>query len=496
MGGPKLEIPPIRPTMESSTSESSIAPLWLAAAVVAALGTWIGFDAVPGINWLIWTLAAVAGLILFVRADARSLSGLFAGTAVIVAGGAALSASEFIYGIIFLSVILLLALAMLVTSAASIDRLTAGFTAIAPIVAITHAFFSALSRVAEATQRVRSPRARAAVVGLAITLPVIIAFALLLSVADPTFALWRNTIRDLVTDWDFLPRVIFFIALLGLVVGTYGYVVRAREPETLPVSAPSSRWLGSAERLMLIGSITGLLWLFMGVQLSYLFGNLPRISGSGITFADYARRGFGEMTVVATATVLLIVASERFGSRDKREEITRTITFALIIAVLFLLGSAFYRVILYERAYGFTTARLYAQAFMIIVTAILAFLSLEIAGELNPGRLFRRSFTAAFATLIVLIYWNHEAWIARSNIDRFAATGKLDVSYLTRDLSPNAIPAIIEGMSRLPEPTRSELQRSIVSRYGTRKRFYDNRWFEWNLARANARMALATLGLP
>ena len=133
---------------------------------------------------------------------------------------------------------------------------------------------------------------------------------------------------------------------------------------------------------------------------------------------------------------------------------------------------------------------------MIVVAAVLSSLSIEVAGELSPGRLFRRSFTAAAATILVLIYWNHEAWIAKSNIDRFAISGKLDASYLARDLSPDAIPTIVAGLSRLPEPTRSELRNAVTAQYQTQKRFYTNQWFEWNLGRTRARAALATLGLP
>jgi hypothetical protein len=482
--------------MKSTSLVPRISSLWITAGAVAALGTWICYDAIPGINWPLWTLAATAGLIAFTRPAARRVSGLTGAAAVLISAGAARSASEIVYVLVLLSVIMLLAMTMLLTARPSFARLTAGFAIAAPVIAIANAFVSALSRAVEATQLVRSPRARSALRGIAITLPILIAFALLLAVADPTFALWRNSIRDLVADWDFLPRTIFFIAMLGLVIGTYGYAALEKPAEASPAPHSPTRWLGSGERLMLIGGVTGLLWLFMAVQLSYLFGNLPRISGSGITFADYARRGFGEMTIVATATVLLIVASERYGARDRREKITRMVTYALIIAVLFLLGSAFYRVILYERAYGFTTARLYAQAFMIVVAAVLSSLTIEVAGELSSGRLFRRSFAAATIALLILIYWNHEAWIAKSNIDRFATTGKLDVRYLARDLSPDAIPTIIAGLSRLPEPTRSELRAAVTSQYQTQKRFYTNRWFEWNLGRTRARAALATLGLP
>ena len=42
---------------------------------------------------------------------------------------------------------------------------------------------------------------------------------------------------------------------------------------------------------------------------------------------------------------------------------------------------------------------------------------------------------------------NPEAWVARHNIDRYAATGKIDAAYL-RTLGPDATPTIVAGLPR------------------------------------------------
>ena len=178
------------------------------------------------------------------------------------------------------------------------------------------------------------------------------------------------------------------------------------------------------------GGLSLLIWTFLGVQLSYLFGNLPSVTGSGMTFAEYARRGFAELSVVASATALLIIIAERYGKGETRRQLLKSVTLSVIIAVLLLLVSAFHRVSLYEEAYGFTTARLYAQAYMIVVAISLVALAREVTTEINPGRLFRRAGVTAIVAFIGLIYWNHESWIAERNIDLFASTGKLDVVYL------------------------------------------------------------------
>lgn len=212
-----------------------------------------------------------------------------------------------------------------------------------------------------------------------------------------------------------------------------------------------------------------------------------------MTFAEYARRGFAELTIVATATALLILVSERFGNTDQRGGQIRIATIAVLVAVLFLLGSAFNRVLLYEEAYGFTTARLYAQVYMLLVGFALIALGWEMRGELDASRLFRRVFTTATLAFIVLIYWNHHAWIANRNIDRLASTGKLDTAYLARDLGVDAVPALVKRLPTIPEPFRSDLQHTLLTRYEKRPRMFSGPWYEWNLRRSAAGDALKTL---
>lgn len=474
--------------IENERRETTI---WAAALAVAALGTWVLYDAFPGINWGLWTTAAAMGLFLFLRPPLSSATVLPAAAAMIIAFGAAVTADEFMNFLTVLSVIVLLAFTMLLSPDPRVRRITGLFFISAPIVAFASALMEALSRVSNALRLVRSDRARSVLRGLIITVPVVIVFALLLSTADPIFADWRETLKNLIKDWEFLPRTIFFLALLTIALGAYGYAVYA-EAKSSPVSERAPRkFFGPTERLMLLSSIALLFWIFLAVQLSYFFGNLPEVQGSGMTFAEYARRGFAELTVVATASVVLILVSERFGSADGRSGRLRIATLAVLIGVLFLLGSAFNRVLLYEEAYGFTTARLYAQAYMLIVAVALLVLAWEMKGEIDPSRFFRRTFTTATVVFIVLLYWNHHAWIANRNIDRVASTGKLDIAYLTRDLALDAVPTLVERLPSIPEPLRSDLRRALVARYEKRPRYlFANEWYEWNMRRSAAREAL------
>ena len=454
------------------------------------------YDAMPGINWGAWTLIAAAGLFIFLRIAGSRTIWVTSGIAVIIAFGASITADPLIHALIVLSVILFLALSMLLSNNPTVRRITASFVIPAPVVAFATAITESIKRGIDALHLVRSERARSVLRGVLITVPVVVIFALLLASADPTFAGWRDAIENLLTSWAFLPRTFFFIGMLAITLGAYGFAQReASQPIPVAPPAESPKWLGATERLILLGSVATLFWVFLAVHLSYLFGNLPDVTGSGVTFADYARRGFAELTVVATASVILILVSERFGKTDEREGLLRLATIALIVGVLFLLVSAFNRVLLYEAAYGYTTARLYAQCYMIVVGVSLIALIWEIRGTIQPSRLFRVAGIVATIVFVGLVYWNHHAWIAERNIDRLATTGRLDVTYLTRDLSLDAVPTMTRRLPALPEPSRGDLQRALVSRYTGRARIFNRKWYEWNLRTNEAREALLGLGI-
>jgi hypothetical protein len=486
------------------TAGNTDSPLivWIVALIVAGIGDWVMYDAIPGINWGIWTAAASIGLVFVarVRGTRNSSILLMLATATVLAGGSAITADPFIDALICLSVMLFLSLAMLLAIDPSLNRLTALFVISSPIVAAGNALAESFARLVDLSRTFRSGRARATVRGAFITVPIVLFFALLLASADPLFATWRDELARIIATWSFIPRTIFFCVLLVIVLGAYSFAVRAVSSilpfERAASAGPTDRWLGATERLMVIAAVAALFWLFILVQLSYLFGNAPSTSGSGITFAEYARRGFSELTIVATCSILLILVSERYGRLNGHAARLKSATVALLIAVLIILASAFHRVSLYEAAYGYTVSRLYAQGYMLVLAAALLSLGAAVLGTLDTGALFRRVFTVAVIAFAVLVLWNHEGWIATANIERYATTGKLDAVYITRDLSPNAIPAIVSGLRTLPEPARTELHDAVVARYGNGRRLRPTRWFEWNLRRQQAREALATIGLP
>src|SRR6266542_3368249 len=156
--------------------ENNPALVWAGSLIVAGIGAYIMFDAVPGVNWGIWTAAASVGLALV--AKARGTLGaptlLMLGTATILAAGAAVTADPMITGLICLSVMLFLALSMLLAIDSSVVRLSAVFVIASPFVAAGNSLGETFKRLVDRSGTFRSPRARGVVRGAVITVPIVL----------------------------------------------------------------------------------------------------------------------------------------------------------------------------------------------------------------------------------------------------------------------------------------------------------------------------------
>ena len=407
--------------------------LWSAALTVAGVGTWVLFDGALGVNTVVWTATATGGLLLCARSGAARIPSTLLvtlGLAVLLASGTAVTADAASHVCIVAALVVLLAVATLLAEDRRAERLGVALMAQAPLVATYRGLAEVGRRVAELVDRLSAERSRPWVRGVIIALPILVLFGLLLADADPVFATLRRSVREALEEWDFLPRLVFFTAILTAAVGAGGLALRGtRVPAAASTPSVVGPRLGLTERLVVLVAVAALFAVFLLLQISYLFGTAPAVTGSGITFAEYARRGFNELTIVATLCALLVIALDGQAERSTAERAARLVAVGLVGETLLLLVSAFRRVWLYETAYGFTTTRLYAQTYMIVMAAMLLLLAWEIQRGIDAGRLARRTAGLAALAFAALIYWNHEGWIVRVNVERAALGATFDAAY-------------------------------------------------------------------
>ena len=466
-------------TVERSPAESSAFAIWGFALALATLGTAILWKAPIGINWGVWIACDVVALFAVMRERFGAVGApSFAACAwaVTLAFGAAVTTDDRRIALLVLGTIGLMALALATAGQKSTEVLQPGTVLWAPFTALVLVISGVSTETRSSARGARAPGFASIARSVLITLPLVAALIFLLAEADPLFAAMRDSLEHIVPD-DFISKTLFFGLILAVTLGSFGGVLRGLTPE-ISASKAIGPTIGSVERRVLLTALATIMWLFVTSAGISLLKNPAALAGSGITYAEYVHRGFAELSLSATLVIGVVLVTRR--SWVSTDAWARWLAFAAITGEGGMIAVAFMRVVRYEQAYGFTVLRLYAQAYMIVLACMSALLLAEIVRRAQSSRFAFHSANAALLVLASCVFWNTDAWIVRHNVDRYARTGKIDIEYLTHDLSADATPELIASLPRL-EPRERAAVTGWLCDANTRNKHRDPRWFAWNL---------------
>ncbi|MBX3037020.1 MAG: DUF4173 domain-containing protein [Anaerolineales bacterium] len=354
--------------------------------------------------------------------------------------------------------------------------------------------------------------------GLVIALPIVAIFAALLASADVVFGQRLDDFIKLFKLED-LPEYIFrliYILVIGYALA--GIVLHAATEskdekligESKPVIPP---FLGFIESSIILGSVVTLFAIFVVIQFQYFFGGTTNINVEGYTYAEYARKGFGELVTVAFFALLMLLTLSAVTKRENESQrkIYSGFGIALVLLLLVMLFSAFQRLNLYEAAYGFSRVRTYTHVFLIWLGLLLvAIIALEI---LRKERLFAIAMLiASFGFAISLPILNVDAFIVNQNIQRELSGAGINIDQNTQQelsrgdrvdldsqyfiqLSDDAIPVLVNALhsSTLPDTVHEKVAAALACiRY---ERIDDDEytWQSFHFARFNADNELASV---
>jgi hypothetical protein len=338
--------------------------------------------------------------------------------------------------------------------------------------------------------RGRLGKVRAAALGAAVALPLLVVFGALFASADAVF-------HDVVTsmfavDFGALLSHTFLIGLCAVASAGYfrGALLR-RAPAPEPESAGFS--VGIVPVATALGLVDLLFLLFVVIQLRYLFGGAGLVAAAtGLTYAEYARRGFFEL-VTASALVLPLLTGADWLVRNESPAQQRTFRHLAVLLLLLLavvMTSALQRMRLYVGAFGLSEIRLYSTAFMLYLVAVCTWFGWTTL----RGQRRRFAFGAlvqGFAVLGALHLINPDAVIVRTNLARPAAERPFDGWYAA-SLSADAVPLLLDALPRLDARARCSVTSGLEAQ---RRRLERDDWRSWNFARARARRLLSEQSL-
>ena len=333
----------------------------------------------------------------------------------------------------------------------------------------------------ELPQEDRLRNLRRALLGVIIAAPLLIIFAALFASADPVFGNVLSNVFNF--NAETVIQHTFFIGFWGFLVAGYfrwsflGKPLHGVTPTLKPVHSivPLATALGLIDLLFL---------LFVVVQIRYFFGGAGVVEGtSGLTYANYARQGFFQLMTASVLVLPILLGAEAVVHTGAAPQIRvfRQLAGLLLALLSVVMISALQRMRLYVEAFGLSTQRLYATAFMFLLIGVLAWF----AWTVLRGRRDRFVFGALMQGLAVLAglhLVNPDAYIVNHNLNRPAEERPFDAHYAVT-LGGDAVPPLLSALPRLGVEDRCIVIRGLLRKWDQA----EVDWRTWSWSRARAR---------
>ncbi len=275
--------------------------------------------------------------------------------------------------------------------------------------------------------------------GVLLAIPLLLIFGLLFAWADTVFKDLIQRVFHFTLDGEIIFRNIEALVVGSVIAGALGrmFFEPAKEITTREPKTPT----GNTEMVVLLSLLNLLFLAFIIVQLRYLFGDQSTVKSLGITYAEYAREGFGQLIFSGLLTFLVVWATQNSVNYSLPAKSKYFWVAGLLIAqVGIILASAYKRLVLYEGAYGFTLDRFWAHTILFALLGAFALLVWKLKKNQEDSLFLRSLVSLAVVSLVVVNIVNPERFVAHQNITRWQKTGKIDVAYL-KYLREDAIPA-------------------------------------------------------
>ncbi|GEM45847.1 DUF4153 domain-containing protein [Deinococcus cellulosilyticus] len=314
--------------------------------------------------------------------------------------------------------------------------------------------------------------------GVVITVPVLLVFTLLLRSADAAF----NSLLDGLFSWNLSAFLVQVPGILGTAYLALGSMHLSLLNTPLPEPAGDLRTmvrLGWTESSMLLSALTVLFVAFIGVQFAYFFGGQDQITAlTGLTYAEYARKGFFEMIFTATLMLgLLLLVYRLQDSKVHLLLLYKGLNLTLILCVLVMLLSAWKRMMLYVSTYGQTEDRLLTLIFMVWVGLVLVWFMVMLFQK-TYDRFTFGSIVLGLVLIAGMNFLQPTRIIVQTNLNRELPLSPEDWSHFRR-LGADAAPLVLPRLQNAPNcrTVLESWQQDLAEKQD---------WRSWNVRRSQA----------
>ena len=350
----------------------------------------------------------------------------------------------------------------------------------------------------------KSSNVKWVVLGLIIAIPVVGVISALLMHGDEMFKAMFSFIFD-----NFLSHILEYVmyAILGLPI-TMGFFSawytkytedkRKAEIPTVPsVNKKSRYFIPLALVYSVVIPVCVVYFLYMVSQVSYFISYIAKnLLPENFTIVDYARKGFFFFFIIAVINLIVIALMIGLSQRPK-EKIAfgvRVITVMMSVFTMIFIGTAFYKMSMYIKTYGYTPMRINTSIFIIFV--FIVFVTVILSLFFKQINLFKTTLVTLLLFLSVFNVIDVDAFVAKENIRMYREKriGWMGDS-LVRKLDTSAfiylVPFAEEENNGLKQEEKRELHYAIDSRksemeYGTGYNDLTEHFPSFNVSRYNA----------
>lgn len=208
---------------------------------------------------------------------------------------------------------------------------------------------------------------------------------------------------------------------------------------------------------MIVGVLNMIYLVFCIIQIKSLF-----MRNVDINYANYARQGFFQLMIVSVLNLVTILMAKR---QDKKSKYIQVMSSMMILFTFILLLSAAIRMYFYESAYGYTLLRLlvycvlFTEAILLIPTILYS-----LNKKINLPKVY---FSILVVIYVGMNFANFNYVISKRNVERYAITGKIDISYLKYETGTDGIEPIISlmDMENGEQELKDEVKEYASKRY-------------------------------
>ncbi len=278
-------------------------------------------------------------------------------------------------------------------------------------------------------------------IGVGLALPLLFVIVPLLMNSDQAFS--GMVILIFSKTASIIGRSIFGI-VMGFFIVSYALSLKKDVPLIKTGFSPAVVSPTIAISFLSVLSLCYLSYLFS--QLSYFFnaffGFLPE--GYEFTVANYARRGFFEMTIIAAINFAVIFLCRLLTKMNNKKSAAAVNVLSTFISVftLIIIFTALSKMFLYIKSFGMTKLRITTSVFMIFLAAV--FISLILKLYLRGVNVLKTAFVAAALSLIILGTVNVNSIIAGYNYNAYKQDilEEIDIETIA-DLGDEGVPYLV-----------------------------------------------------